>query len=110
MQRILLAVAVAFLAISGAAVAEETPAEGQERLLWEQATRENTPQSYGDYLRFYPRGKHAAEARRRLHEQTWSSLGLELQRAKAELRALEDVPVDRPKRTNRGSRSAGASS
>ena len=85
MQRILLAVAFAFLAISGAAVAEETPAEGQERLLWEQATRENTPQFYGDYLRFYPRGKHAAEARRRLHEQTWSSLGLELQRAKAEV-------------------------
>ena len=67
MQRILLAVAFAFLAISGAAVAEETPTEGQERLLWEQATRENTPQFYGDYLRFYPRGKHAAEARRRLH-------------------------------------------
>jgi hypothetical protein len=84
MQRILLAVAFAFLAISGAAVADETPAEGQERLLWEQATRENTPQSYGDYLRFYPRGKHAAEARRQLHEQTWSSLGLELQHVKAE--------------------------
>jgi hypothetical protein len=85
MQRILLAVAFAFLAISDAAVAEEIPAEGQERLLWEQATRENTPQFYGDYLRFYPRGEHAAEARRRVHEQTWSSLGLELQRAEAEV-------------------------
>ena len=34
-----------------------------------------------------------------------------LQRAKAELRALEDVPADRPKRRpSRGSRSAAASS
>jgi hypothetical protein len=34
-----------------------------------------------------------------------------LQRAKAELRALEDMPADRPKqRSSRGSGSAGASS
>jgi hypothetical protein len=70
MQRIRLAVALAFLAISGAVVAEETPAEGQERLMWEQATREDNFQSYHDYLRFHPHGKHATEARRRLHELT----------------------------------------
>jgi hypothetical protein len=71
MQRILLAVAAfAFLAISGAAVAEETQAEGQERLLWEHAILIDNFRSYHEYLRFYPHGKHAVEARRRLHELT----------------------------------------
>jgi hypothetical protein len=68
----LLAVAIT-QAITPAAA--ETPAEGQERLMWEYALRTDRtlriPGGYHDYLRFHPNGKHAAEARRRLREQVY---------------------------------------
>jgi hypothetical protein len=63
------------LALATTVSAAETPAEAQERLIWEHALRADrdlgSPWGYDDYLKFHPDGKHADEARRRLREQVW---------------------------------------
>ncbi len=41
-------------------------AERREALIWRRTVAANTPQAYWSYLRRYPRGPHAPEARRRL--------------------------------------------
>ena len=41
-------------------------AERREALIWRRAVSANTPPAYWSYLRRYPRGPHAPEARRRL--------------------------------------------
>ncbi|HXL69243.1 MAG TPA: caspase family protein, partial [Xanthobacteraceae bacterium] len=41
-------------------------AERREALIWRRAVAANTPPAYWSYLRRYPRGPHAPEARRRL--------------------------------------------
>ena len=38
----------------------------REALFWRRSVAENSPRAYWTYLRFYPRGPHVADARRRL--------------------------------------------
>jgi hypothetical protein len=62
-------------ALAASPARAETPAEAQDRLMWEHALRTDrdlhSPWGYHDYLQFYPKGKRADEARRRLREQVY---------------------------------------
>ena len=65
------ALLIGVLATGGSAHAQQSSIElSPEDAMWLDAKADDTPQAYQDYLQFYPVGRFAGQAFRRLIEQT----------------------------------------